>query len=484
MSLKFTKFLEKLIGLTFRVSFPVLRPKIAPLKYSQIQTTFTSDHKIIFTSFFRTIAMSVISQRNAFQFIIFYIVRCVVIFQITTPFASSSSSVSRSNYNVYNYDQTTPQFTPDGRLLQVEYASSAADLSSPLVAVEFFSPLSQSYSGGKSKKVGDDYHDEDGKSLSYPCTVLITVPKKSSSPQNRIVIIENQSDLPNSSLRSISPQHRSYCVAMSGILADSLALLQAGMKVAAEHSLQFKDSFGMESLAQALADECQTRVFAGGLRPYGSTLLLCGYDERNIDDNQTLQENGNKNNSNKTQRRKLLQSRIYQTDPSGGILQHNVRESEEEERSKGKSVASKKHQSKRFDASANNDVVQSQVRCIVGGSSTFKRQLRKQINQGITKFEQRQQQHRNRKESTFSLADRIANVAKIPIKETAHNGGTPNSAGNNRSKSRDNKENSLASSISPLEIVIVSPRLGCHRLEGKQLQAIQDLINADKKGHK
>jgi hypothetical protein len=31
---------------------------------------------------------------------------------------------------------TTPQFTPDGRLLQVEYASTAANLSTPLAALQ------------------------------------------------------------------------------------------------------------------------------------------------------------------------------------------------------------------------------------------------------------------------------------------------------------------------------------------------------------
>ena len=39
--------------------------------------------------------------------------------------AISSSSSSRGRYAVYDYDLTTPQYTPDGRLLQVEYATNA-----------------------------------------------------------------------------------------------------------------------------------------------------------------------------------------------------------------------------------------------------------------------------------------------------------------------------------------------------------------------
>jgi hypothetical protein len=413
-----------------------------------------------------------VSRENAVQIIIFYILRCIIASPIIVPFVSSSSSVNRNNYNVYNYDQTTPQFTPDGRLLQVEYASSAADLSPPLVVLEFFD---------------DDHSHEDNESLAYPCTVLITIPKQPSSPQNRIIIIEknNPDDQPNSSLqRNRNPRNRSYCVAMSGILADSLALLQEGMKVAAEHSLQYQDSLGMESLTQALADECQSRVFAGGLRPYGSTLLLCGYDDRIIDDDEIVLEEEGDNKINidrKYHRRKLFQSLIYQTDPSGGILQHHAQDSEDNERIMRKTVTSKSKQSRRPEVAVRNNVVQGQVRCIVGGSSSFQRQLHKQINQGMIKFEQRKQsQQRNRKESSLSLADRIANVARILIKETGDSDGTTNRSSNSRSKSRNSKENGLSSSNYPLEVVIVSPRLGCHRLEGKQLRAIQEIINTYK----
>ena len=339
-----------------------------------------------------------------------WIVRCILASSILVPLVTSSSSAGRSNYNVYNYDQTTPQFTPDGRLLQVEYASNAADLSAPLVVLEFAS----------SENNNDD-------EASYPCTVLITVPKQPFSPQNRIAILEK------------GDKKSAYCVAMSGILADSLALLQAGMKTASEHSLQFKQVLDMESFVQVLADECQSRVFAGGLRPYGSTLLLCGYEN---DAGSSL---------------------IYQTDPSGGILQHTAQSAMDEE-----AVSNKKKR--------NNKSVRTEVRCIVGGTQGLQRQLHKQIQQGMARCEQKQKQRNRNKELT--LADRIASVAKILIKETAETNSASSSnngsASNGRIKSKNSNENH------PLEVVIISPRLGCHRLEGKQLQAIQDLINTEK----
>ena len=51
-----------------------------------------------------------------------------------------SSSSSRGRYATYDYDLTTPQYTPDGRLLQVEYATNACrgggeGRSNPIVCV-------------------------------------------------------------------------------------------------------------------------------------------------------------------------------------------------------------------------------------------------------------------------------------------------------------------------------------------------------------
>ena len=401
----------------------------------------------------------------------------------TVPLVSSSSN--RNNYNVYNYDQTTPQFTPDGRLLQVEYASSAADSSPPIVVVEFSSPRSTSSSKSTNNMNDKDHHRKENEevSSSYPCTVLLTIRKQPSSLQNRMIIIENNEsiDPSNASLQRRS-RHPSFCLAMSGILADSLALLQAGMKVAAEHSLQYQDSFGLDSLARALADECQSRVFAGGLRPYGSTLLLCGYDDGFIAENQTYlgRKKDGKSNFNGIPRRHSRESLIYQTDPSGGILQHRSRDTEDRKHSRNKINVSKKKSSRKHGVPMSDNVL-SQVRCIVGGSSDLQRQLHKQINLGMSKFEQRrQQQHRNRKEFSSPLADRIANVAKILIKETAASNGSTDHANNSLSTSRTSKKYNSVSSDYPLEIVIVSPILGCYRLKGKQLQGIRNLIDSEK----
>ena len=135
---------------------------------------------------------------------------------------------SNSRYNAYHYDMTTPQFTPDGRLLQVEYASAAADHSSPLVVVAVQDTL-----------------------------VLVTI--KSSTTQDRLVLWNDK-----------------IVIAMSGVLADSIALLQVVAKESTQQSQLFQTSLSLHQVASAIANACQEHSFGGGIRPFGSTMLICG----------------------------------------------------------------------------------------------------------------------------------------------------------------------------------------------------------------
>ena len=152
-------------------------------------------------------------------------IRCILFFITVLGFAGGAA------YNSYQYDLTVPQFTPDGRLLQVEYASAAADHSSPIVLARF---------------------DDDS-------IVLISTRTKTKVQERLIYLPESD-----------------CVVAISGILADSLALLQ---KVQAE-SLQYKRIYGTplksQQIANVIATACQQHAFGGGLRCYGSTILIAG----------------------------------------------------------------------------------------------------------------------------------------------------------------------------------------------------------------
>ena len=98
---------------------------------------------------------------------------------------SLAASASPTNYNPAHYDRV-PHFTPDGRLLQVEYAMLAPEHSSPILVCQL---------------------DDDTLAM-----VCVQASGKSVS-QDRMVVLDGR-----------------CVIAMSGILADNLALLRRAHK--------------------------------------------------------------------------------------------------------------------------------------------------------------------------------------------------------------------------------------------------------------
>jgi 20S proteasome alpha/beta subunit len=280
------------------------------------------------------------------RFSIRWYIGCFFTLFLTAASSSSSSSSSSNNYNAYNYDMTTPQFTPDGRLLQVEYASAAADLSSPLVVLQ----------------------------LQNDTLVLLTI--KKSNTQNRMALL----------------QQNSVCIAMSGVLADSVALLQAVLQKSSQNFQRYKKELTLLQIANVIADACQQNSFGGGIRPYGSTMLVCGFCQN--------------------------KSVLYQTDPSGAIIEAPPVEAP------------------------------NQVRWMIGGSQSLQRQLRRKIDQALDR-------HRT---TDAAIADMIALVSDVLVKET-------------RKLTKGTKEEE--DTPTSLEIVVLSPSLGVQRLTKDQLDAIQ-----------
>jgi 20S proteasome alpha/beta subunit len=269
------------------------------------------------------------------------------------------SEAISNDYNAYNYDLTTPQFTPDGSLLQVEYASAAADRSSPLVAVAVNDTL-----------------------------VLITLTANSTA-QNRLIIWNDK-----------------IVIAPSGVLADSVALLQVLGKEATKYFQTYRTKLvSVHQVAQCLSNACQTHAFGGGIRPYGSTILVCGIPAgtpTSID--------------------------MVATDPSGAILY---------------SKEQKEHLSSSSSAF---------VRWIVGGGSSSQRQLRKQVEQAL--------QAQTKANRPSSLSDVILSTSKCLLQQEKNHGKKPK---------RDPKELGL-------EVVLVSPALGIHRLTQEQAHVIWEQI--------
>jgi 20S proteasome alpha/beta subunit len=225
-----------------------------------------------------------------------------------------------------------PTFTPDGRLLQVEYASVASELSAPILALQV---------------------DEN--------TLILMTVKSKNTPQNRIVILPVRGD-------GKHPESSRMCVAMSGVLADSLCLIQVGLKEASEHYRLYHSPMTVLQFATAMANACQSHSFGGGIRPFGCTLLTCGFSSTGL-------------------------LAMYQTDPSGALVESRA-----------------------------SDVPLSTpcIRWVVGGSSAVQRKVRKRLDSSLSKFKK-----------VVSISELLVSAGKVLVKETQKqvgDGGTTDGA--------------------------------------------------------
>jgi 20S proteasome alpha/beta subunit len=119
----------------------------------------------------------------------------------------------------------------DGRVLQVEYATAAASHSAAVVVA----PV-----------------DAD--------TVLLLTTRPARSVQERLVVLSNAHTV----------------VALSGILTDSLALLQKVQDETLSSQRWYGRSLNCQQVTASIQAACQRHAFGGGLRPYGATVTVCG----------------------------------------------------------------------------------------------------------------------------------------------------------------------------------------------------------------
>lgn len=258
-----------------------------------------------------------------------------VIFPAALPSASASSHDSYGGhhsrrYAAYDYDLTTPQFTPDGRLLQVEYATKACarEDSNPIVSVGFSEP------GGSDTVLIMAAISQP----SPPPTSLSIILQPNQSRRDMDEQLEQQDEAEVNSFvkrghqraqfRIIevplsvyySSSHRqtttsTILVGLSGLLSDATALLHTiyshleeeqrklgwhrlgsspvGILTVDENSSSPASQLSMSKtcqpiftqpsetvirLSRTISDKCQKHAFGGGLRPLGASLLLAGVD--------------------------------------------------------------------------------------------------------------------------------------------------------------------------------------------------------------
>jgi len=155
------------------------------------------------------------------------------------------------------YDRAITVFSPDGRLFQVEYAREAVKRGTTTVGVKF----------------------KDG--------VILIVDKRLASR-----LIE-----PDSIEKIFTIDDHIGC-ATSGLVADARSLIDKARLDAQINEITYSEKIQVQTLVKRICDFKQTYTQYGGVRPFGTALLIAGVDETG--------------------------ARLFSTDPSGALMEYKA----------------------------------------------------------------------------------------------------------------------------------------------------------------
>jgi len=155
------------------------------------------------------------------------------------------------------YDRAITVFSPDGRLFQVEYAREAVKRGTTTVGLKF----------------------KDG--------VVLIVDKRITSQ-----LIEP------ASIEKIFKIDDHVGVATSGLVADARVLVDRARTDAQMNRVTYDENIEVETLVKKICDFKQTYTQYGGVRPFGTALLIAGQDSTGV--------------------------HLYETDPSGALMSYKA----------------------------------------------------------------------------------------------------------------------------------------------------------------
>ena len=155
------------------------------------------------------------------------------------------------------YDRAITVFSPDGRLFQVEYAREAVKRGTTTVGLKF----------------------KDG--------VALIVDKRIASR-----LIESRS------IEKIFQIDEHIGCATSGLVADARVLVDYARMLAQINKVTYAEKMDIETLVKRLCDFRQTHAREGGVRRFGTALLVAGVDEQGC--------------------------HLFETDPSGALVAYKA----------------------------------------------------------------------------------------------------------------------------------------------------------------
>lgn len=155
------------------------------------------------------------------------------------------------------YDRAITVFSPDGRLFQVEYAREAVKRGTTTVGLKY----------------------KDG--------VVLIVDKRITSR-----LIEPES------IEKIFQIDDHIGCATSGLVADARALVDRARVDAQINEITYNEKIQVKTLVKRICDFKQTYTQYGGVRPFGTALLVAGVDETG--------------------------ARLFSTDPSGALMEYKA----------------------------------------------------------------------------------------------------------------------------------------------------------------
>lgn len=137
------------------------------------------------------------------------------------------------------YDRAVSMFSPDGLLLQVEYAEKAVKLGATTLAM--------------TTKEG----------------IVFIGDRKIKSK----LLVKN-------SFKKIFEVDNHIMIAGSGVMSDGRRLIEQAQTIAQEHRVKFENPIDIISLVKDIANIQQYYSQAGGLRPFGVSLLIGGIENK------------------------------------------------------------------------------------------------------------------------------------------------------------------------------------------------------------